>query len=69
MREKNGKQAVKAIWQAYRNGKKAAWLPGEDFERILAEPIEVARARLNIPTPDRYLAIPESVRNAAANMG
>lgn len=67
--EKNGGKAVAAIWQAYRNGKAAAWLPGEDFERILAEPLEVARARLNIPTPDRYLAIPETMRNAAANMG
>jgi len=69
LREKHGAMAVKAIWQAYTNGKKAAWLPGEDFERILAEPVQAARARLRIAAPSAYLAIPESRRDAAANMG
>ncbi len=69
LQERGGWRAVAAVWQAYRNGRRAAWLPGEDFERILAEPVDAARARLNIAPPDRYLAIPEARRNAAASMG
>ena len=51
-----------AVWQAYRNGAKAAWLPGEDYEKLLAEPLEAARKRLNIPRPHAYLAIDQSLR-------
>jgi ubiquinone biosynthesis protein COQ4 len=46
----------RAVWEGYRNGKRAAWLPGEDYERLLHEPLEKARLRLNIPTPVRYVA-------------
>jgi ubiquinone biosynthesis protein COQ4 len=69
LQEKGGHRAVKAVWQAYKNGKAAAWLPGEDFERILVEPVAVARRRLNIAAPTAYLAIPAERRDGAANMG
>ena len=62
LREPGGKHAVKAIWQAYQTGKHAAWLPGEDFEAMLGEPLESARARLNIGTPTFYNSIPASFR-------
>lgn len=65
LQDGNGKVVIKAVWQAYQNGKKAAWLPGEDFERILAEPVEAARQRLNIPAPDAYLAVPAEYREGA----
>jgi len=45
----------RAVWEGYRNGKRAAWLSGEDYERLLHEPLDQARRRLNIPTPVRYL--------------
>ena len=49
--------AVRAIWEGYRNGRRAAWLPGEDYELLLAEPLESARKRLKIRVPAAYQAI------------
>lgn len=48
----------RAAWQAYRNGRRAAWLAGEDYHALFAEDLESARRRLNIASPDLYLAIP-----------
>ena len=45
---------AKAVWEGYRHGKAAAWLPGEDYEMLLAEPIEAARRRLRIADPVAY---------------
>lgn len=53
---KDGRRQIGAIWEAYRNGRKAAWLPGEDYEKLLAEPLDAARARLGIKAPTRYKA-------------
>ena len=46
---------ARAVIEGYRNGKRAAWLSGEDYEQLLHEPLETARRRLNIPEPVRYL--------------
>ncbi len=35
-----GPEVKKAMWQAYRAGKKAAWLPEQDWESLLQHPIE-----------------------------
>ena len=43
---------ARAIWQGYRRGKAAAWLPGEDYEQLMAEPLDAARRRLNITPAD-----------------
>ncbi len=65
-REEGGKAAVRAVREAYRRGKTAAWLPGEDFEALLQLPLEVARARLNLQTPPAaYLAVPAQRRDGA----
>ena len=45
-----------AVWEGYRHGKRANWLSGEDYEALLAEPLEAARKRLNIADPVRYHA-------------
>jgi ubiquinone biosynthesis protein COQ4 len=52
----------RAIWQGYRRGKAARWLLGEDYERLMAEPLDSARRRLNITPPTYYDAIPPDVR-------
>jgi len=54
---------VKAIWQGYQRGKAAAWLLGEDYERLMAEPLDAARRRLNITPATIYNAIPAAVRD------
>jgi ubiquinone biosynthesis protein COQ4 len=45
---------VRAVIEGYRAGKRAAWLHGEDYEALLAEPIESARRRLRISEPVKY---------------
>lgn len=55
-----------AIWEGYKRGKAAAWLLGEDYERIMAEPLEAARRRLNLPAPVIYNSIPADVRDRSA---
>jgi ubiquinone biosynthesis protein COQ4 len=52
----DGRAAVPAIWEGYRLGRRAAWLPGEDYETLLSEPLDEARRRLGIGTPAAYLA-------------
>lgn len=47
------------IWQvvreAYRNGKKAAWLPATDWEAMLDKPLAQVRAELGIASPAAYI--------------
>jgi ubiquinone biosynthesis protein COQ4 len=54
---------VKAIWQGYQRGKTAAWLLGEDYERLMREPLESARRRLKITPATIYNSIPAFVRD------
>lgn len=56
---------VKAIWQGYKRGKAAKWLLGEDYDRLLAEPLEAARKRLGITPATIYDSIPAEVRDEA----
>ena len=45
---------AKAVIEGYRHGRKAKWLPGEDYEALMHEPLEAARRRLNILEPVLY---------------
>ncbi len=56
---------VKAIWQGYKRGRAARWLLGEDYERLMAEPLEAARRRLKITPATIYDSIPADVRDGA----
>ena len=56
---------MRAIWQGYQRGKAAQWLPGEDYLRVMAEPLAAARRRLNIAPATRYDAMPTALRDAA----
>ena len=62
-RDRAGLPYKRAIWQAYRNGKRAAWLPADDYERLFAEPLEDARKRLKIAPPTIYQSIPAQYRD------
>ena len=65
LRPRAGSRApyVKALWQGYRRGKAAAWLPGQDYEALMAEPLDAARRRLGITPPTLYDAIPVEARD------
>ncbi len=45
---------ARAVWEGYRHGKAAAWLLGEEYETLLHEPLDAARARLGIREPVAY---------------
>ena len=57
----HGRDVRHAVWEGYRHGKQAAWLHGEDIEKLFAEPLEAARARMNIARPVAYERAQESV--------
>ncbi|HEY9218102.1 MAG TPA: Coq4 family protein [Phenylobacterium sp.] len=54
---------VKAIFEGYQRGKAAAWLLGQDYDRVLHEPLESARRRLGIRPATVYNSIPEEARD------
>lgn len=56
---------IRAIWQGYRRGKVAKWLPSEDYEQLMNEPLDAARRRLNITLPTVYSSIPAADRDIA----
>ncbi len=60
-----GHPYVRALLEGYRRGKRAAWLLGEDYERLLREPLESARRRLNIGPASLYDAVPGDARDRA----
>ncbi len=60
----DGPPYARAIWEGWRNGHKVEWLPAQDYERLFAEPLEAARARLKIPRPTIYDSVPVEARNA-----
>ena len=63
-RARTGYPCARAVFQAWRDGRRAAWLPGQDYEALLAEPLDQARRRLRIPRPEIYERVPAEVRNA-----
>jgi ubiquinone biosynthesis protein COQ4 len=42
---------------------RAAWLPGEDYERLMFEPLDAARARLRLSPPRAYQAVAPEFRD------
>jgi ubiquinone biosynthesis protein COQ4 len=64
-RDLRGQPVLSAAWRAFRDSRKAAWLPGEDYRRLLSEPLNAARRRLNIAVPETYLSVPAEFRQGA----
>jgi ubiquinone biosynthesis protein COQ4 len=52
-----------AILEAQGRARRAAWLPGEDYEQLMFEPLEAARARLRLTPPRVYQAVAPELRN------
>jgi len=60
---RRGQPYARAIWQAWRHGARAAWLPSLDYEALFGQPLDAARAGLRIPAPTVYDSIPAEARN------
>ena len=56
-------QARRAMLEARARATRAAWLPGEDYERLMFEPLESARSRLRLSTPHAYEAVAAEYRD------
>jgi ubiquinone biosynthesis protein COQ4 len=61
-----GAAARRTILDGYRRGREAAWLPGQDWETMLALPLAEVRRRLSIGAPPVYTEIRSSLVKAAA---
>lgn len=44
----------RALWEGYRAGRRAAWLPATDWEALLEQPLDEVRSELRLPTPKIY---------------
>jgi ubiquinone biosynthesis protein COQ4 len=62
-RARTGHPCGRAILRAWRDGRRAAWLPGQDYEAMMAEPLDAVRERLRIPRPVLYEQVPPAVRD------
>jgi ubiquinone biosynthesis protein COQ4 len=63
--EQNGAAVRRAIREGYRHGRAAHWLHNEDIEALFAEPLDAARARLNIAKPELYKRAQEAIMQTA----
>ena len=63
-RARTGHPCARSVVQAWRRGHRAAWLPAQDYEALMAEPLESARARLGLSGPTLYDRVPVELRNA-----
>lgn len=64
MKKQNRSLPIWAIRkEALRIGKAMNWLPEIDFEALLTLPLEKVRAKLNIETPIKYNAVPQSIKD------
>lgn len=55
---------ARAVWEGYRRGRRASWLHAEDYEMLLAEPLDSARHRLGLAEPVRYRSAQERLGRA-----
>ena len=52
-----GRGVLRSVSRAFRAGRKARWLPGEDWEALLEQPIGEVRRHLRIDEPIAYQAL------------
>src|SRR6516164_5040831 len=55
----------RAVFEGYRHGRSAGWLPGADWEALLAQPVEAIRARFAVKPPTYYRTIMAALRRPA----
>jgi ubiquinone biosynthesis protein COQ4 len=52
-----GQPVWRAVFEGYRHGRSAGWLPAADWEALLAEPVEAIRTRFAVKPPVYYRMI------------
>ncbi len=61
-----GQHVVRAVFEAYRQGRRADWLIGADWESLLSQPVDVVRAQLRVSPPIYYPRILPDLRRIIA---
>lgn len=59
--------ARRLLRDAYRRGRRAAWLPGQDWEALLAQPLDQVREQLGLGAPPRYTQLRSQAAPALAS--
>jgi ubiquinone biosynthesis protein COQ4 len=57
LRERQRGPALAAVLEAWRHGRRAHWLAGEDWESLLLQPLDSVRRTLRIAPPAHYAAL------------
>jgi ubiquinone biosynthesis protein COQ4 len=61
-RSRPGQPVRRAVFEGYRHGRSAGWLPGADWEALLVQPVEAIRAQYAVKPPNYYRTILAAVR-------
>jgi len=61
-----GQHVPRAVFEAYRQGRRAKWLIGADWESLLSQPLAAVRAQLGVTPPTRYPRILPTVQRVIA---
>jgi len=56
---------TRLVWDGFLRGRAAAWLPAQDWESMLAEPLGEVRARLGLGSPPEYTPLRSADLRAA----
>lgn len=65
-RQELGRGVWRAAWNAYCDGRRAKWLPGADWEALVAKPLQQVREELGIVAPTAYQEIHSAAMPSAA---
>ena len=66
---RHGFSAARSIFRAYLDGRHAVWLPQQDWEALLHDPITSVREKLNINSPTLYHSCLDSYLHASEVKG
>lgn len=58
LRKTLGRDIFSSMWQAFKMGRAAAWLPGQHWEELLVRPLQEVRDHLGVTQPDKYQRLP-----------
>ncbi len=61
-----GQRVPRAVLEAYRQGRRAGWLIGADWENLLSQPVDAVRAEFRVMSPTYYPRILPDVRRIIA---
>ena len=56
----------RAVFEGYRHGRTAGWLPGADWEALLVQPVEAVRAQYAVKPPNYYRTILAALHSGVA---